>query len=159
MIHLTEADVVQLMPAVPPPDGAIHVEIVAAQRLVLLKYAHTPAITEWTAAMDGVLADPGYGAGFGFLLDLRGNKPGPSRMLIAAMLHYLDEHRVSFQGGRWALLVDSSGGLRMAHAGQNLATGLPLLFAVFHDHTPDKALRWLRRFPTAATAAPSLRLA
>jgi len=125
--------------------GAIHAELLAGQRLVLLKYAHSPTIAEWTDAMDVVLADRDYRAGFGFLLDLRGNRPGPGRMLIAAMAHYLDVRQVSFRGARWAVVVDAPAAYRMARAGQDLATDLPLEMAVFQDNTPDKALRWVRR--------------
>ena len=142
-----------------PSARAIHVELLAAERLVLLKYSHSPSITEWTDAMDTVLADGVYRTGFGVLLDLRGNRPGPSRMLIAGMLHYLDVHQERFRGARWALVVDSPGAYRMAIAGQNLASDLPLEMAVFQGRTPDRALRWLRRIGATTTSEPILHLA
>ena len=142
----------QLVVAVPAPDAAaIQVQVLEEKGLVQLSFAHTPTVPEWTAAMDAALADRGYRAGFGFLVDQRGNRRGLTRLLIGEMVHYLHDHQARIRGARWAVVVDEPAAYGMARACQSLAGGLPLDMAVFQGDTLEKAERWVRRISARNT--------
>jgi hypothetical protein len=112
-----------------------------SEGIVWLESSEPVTFAEWTAAIDGALAQKDYKPGMGMLHDQRRMKHGPS----------IEEahKRVAFVAARgirkWAVLAESADSYGMGRVGEALSNGTATAIRAFRD--PDAAAAWLREAP------------
>lgn len=100
-------------------------------------------IEDLEARIRGVLADPAYRRGFGFLRDRRGMPP-PSTTELRAMVDFLGRFEALY-GSRWAVVATDPVNFGMMRMGEILAEPHGINVAVFSDEV--EAVRWLTERP------------
>ncbi len=114
------------------------------ENLVRVRFRGTFTADEWLAALDGVVADPGYRPGMNVLHDLRDAKldipPTGVGPLLAELRSRVDRWG---EGWRYGLVVADPLTYGLSRVGTTWFGGAPFEISVFRD--ADQAERWVRR--------------
>lgn len=114
--------------------------LVLEQRLVVLTYAGSVTVAEWTEALQAVLAEPDYQPGFNLLVDRRASAL-PTRAFADGVATFIRQHREQFRNARVAILVSDVAAFGMARMQEMLNESLDLDTRAFKSE-PD-AYAWL----------------
>lgn len=114
----------------------------ADTRRVAFTWQDPYTFAEWESAMEGVLADPAYEAGYRFLVDRRAATT-PTTEFINRMAQFFERHAAAIRNSRAAIVVRDDAGFGMGRMTELTATlKIPTLSVrVFRD--PESAARWL----------------
>jgi hypothetical protein len=92
----------------------------ARLRMVRVQYIDgAPTFDEWARTMLGILRDPAYEPGFGFLVDRRA-APAPNAAFVQATVEFRRAHLEEMGSARWAVVVNDPANYGMARMGQAL---------------------------------------
>ena len=95
----------------------------------------------WQQMMLDLIGDPGYRPGFRILADHRGVRGVPTPEELFAGAAFVERHRTSFDGCRWALVVSQTISFGMGRVAAVHFAEIGVRMQVFWD--VDAALGWL----------------
>lgn len=120
--------------------------------IVYVDVTGSPSTAEMCEAIDRVVADPDFQAGFGLLSDHRRLDVPATTDQVHAILGRLTEHKSAFGTIRWAIVVDRTASFGMMRMLSVLAEEVPARVEVFRS--VDEAKSWLLKKAGAEDAEP-----
>ena len=120
---------------------AVTYKISPDERIIYLTTAGDSTFDEWRDAMLGVLSDPAYRRGMGFLSDRRGQTGTPEPEFAREAAQFLMQHSDEMEGCRWAAISEDAAiyGMQRMFAILSETTGVTA--RAFMDY--EEARRWL----------------
>lgn len=99
---------------------AINYSIDSEERIVYLEPSGESSLSEWTSAMESVLADASYQRDFNFLTDRRRQDGAPDVAFTRGAADFVSRHRQHMGNFKWASV-----------AGEPATLGLMRMFGIF----------------------------
>jgi hypothetical protein len=118
-----------------------HLSIDAKLRIATLVCNRLPTLTEWPTLFDEMQAHPGFGPGFGFLIDRRAITEPAETEYVHSLVAILRRNEQLFVGTRCAVIVPNVASYGMMRMMELMLDGSPFHVRGFKEF--HKAARWL----------------